>query len=135
MPELIGVLGVTRPVPDIYRARDGIAPGRGEACLKTRLFLLNARNLILMTWRNQSACLDEEPELFFPIGNTGLALVQIEEGKAVCRRCEVIDACLTWAIQSGQTAGVWGGLSEDERTARRRRDARAFRADQATSRL
>jgi len=38
-----------------------------------------------MTWRNQSACLDEEPELFFPIGNTGLALVQIEEGKAVAQ--------------------------------------------------
>jgi len=88
-----------------------------------------------MTWRNQSACLDEEPELFFPIGNTDLALVQIEEGKAVCRRCEVIEACLSWAIQSGQTAGVWGGLSADERTANRRRDARARRADQATHRL
>jgi len=102
---------------------------------KTRLFFLNARSLILMTWRNQSACLDEEPELFFPIGNTCLALVQIEEGKAVCRRCEVVEACLSWAIQSGQTAGVWGGMSEDERTAHRRRDARACRADQATHSL
>lgn len=46
---------------------------------------LDARSLILMTWRNQSACLDEEPELFFPIGNTGLALVQIEDGKAVAQ--------------------------------------------------
>ena len=84
-----------------------------------------------MTWRNLSACLDEEPELFFPIGNTGLALVQIQEGKAVCRRCEVIEACLSWAIQSGQTAGVWGGMSEDERSADGRRDARALCVDQA----
>lgn len=88
-----------------------------------------------MTWRNQSACLDEEPELFFPIGNTGLALVQIEQGKAVCRRCEVIEDCLSWAIQSGQTAGVWGGMSEDERTARRRKAARALRSDQTTRSL
>ena len=42
-----------------------------------------------MDWRNRSACLDEDPELFFPIGNTGPAILQIEEAKQVCRRCEV----------------------------------------------
>jgi len=51
-----------------------------------------------MTWRNRAACLDEDPELFFPIGNTGPALLQIEEAKAVCRRCEVVETCLKWAI-------------------------------------
>ena len=44
-----------------------------------------------MDWRHLSACRDEDPELFFPIGNTGPALVQIEEAKAVCRRCSVVD--------------------------------------------
>jgi WhiB family redox-sensing transcriptional regulator len=82
----------------------------------------------LMTWRNRAACLDEDPELFFPIGNTGPALLQIEEAKAVCRRCEVVETCLKWAIESGQDAGVWGGLSEDERRALKRRNARARRA-------
>ena len=42
-----------------------------------------------MDWRHESACLDEDPELFFPIGNTGPAILQIEEAKQVCRRCEV----------------------------------------------
>jgi len=81
-----------------------------------------------MTWRNQAACLDEDPELFFPIGNTGPALLQIEEAKAVCRRCEVVEACLKLAIESGKDAGVFGGLSEDERRALKRRTARARRA-------
>ena len=34
-----------------------------------------------MDWRHQSACRDEDPELFFPVGNTGPALTQIEEAK------------------------------------------------------
>ncbi|MFV0251711.1 MAG: WhiB family transcriptional regulator [Beutenbergiaceae bacterium] len=81
-----------------------------------------------MDWRHGAACLTEDPELFFPIGNTGPALVQIEEAKAVCRRCDVVDQCLRWAIESGQDSGVWGGMSEDERRALKRRTARARRA-------
>ena len=89
---------------------------------------LDARSMILMTWRDRAACLRVDPELFFPIGNTGPALVQIEEAKAVCRRCEVVESCLSLAMESGQDAGVWGGLSEDERRVIKRRDVRAGRA-------
>jgi len=78
-----------------------------------------------MDWRHRAACRDEDPELFFPIGNTGPALLQIEDAKAVCRRCDVVDQCLQWALESGQDAGVWGGMSEDERRALKRRAARA----------
>jgi WhiB family transcriptional regulator, redox-sensing transcriptional regulator len=79
-------------------------------------------------WRHEAACLDEDPELFFPIGNVGLAVLQIEDAKAVCRRCEVVETCLRWALDTGQDAGVWGGLSEDERRALKRRNARMRRA-------
>ncbi len=78
-----------------------------------------------MDWRHRAACLQEDPELFFPIGNTGPALAQIEQAKVVCHRCDVSDACLAWALESGQDAGVWGGLSEDERRALKRRTARS----------
>jgi WhiB family transcriptional regulator, redox-sensing transcriptional regulator len=74
-----------------------------------------------MDWRHHAACREVDPELFFPIGNTGPALLQIEEAKRVCRRCPVMDACLQWAVTSGQDAGVWGGMSEDERRAYKRR--------------
>jgi WhiB family redox-sensing transcriptional regulator len=79
-------------------------------------------------WRHRAACLTEDPELFFPIGNTGPAVVQIDAAKAVCTSCEVVDTCLKWAMENNQDSGVWGGLSEDERRALKRRTARARRA-------
>src|SRR5690625_7225018 len=88
-----------------------------------------------MDWRSQAACLDEDPELFFPIGNTGPALMQIDEAKAQCQRCPVMETCLKWALETGQGAGVWGGLSEDERRALQRRRARARRAASETDLL
>lgn len=36
-------------------------------------------------WRMHAACRDEDPDLFFPIGGTGPALVRTEDAKAVCR--------------------------------------------------
>ena len=78
-----------------------------------------------MSWRNRAACQDEDPELFFPVGNTGPALLQIQEAKAVCRRCEVVDPCLRLAIDSSKDTGVFGGLSEEERQTLRRRTTRA----------
>lgn len=82
-----------------------------------------------MTWRDRAACLDEEPELFFPDGNTAPALLQSAEAKAVCRRCEVAEACLKWATETGQDTGVWGGKSEGERRrALKRRNAPLRRA-------
>ncbi|MEU0059687.1 WhiB family transcriptional regulator [Streptomyces sp. NPDC006334] len=75
-------------------------------------------------WRHRAVCREEDPELFFPIGNTGPALLQIEEAKAVCHRCPVIEQCLQWALESGTDEGVWGGLSEDDRRAMKRRAVR-----------
>lgn len=77
-----------------------------------------------MDWRNDAACREEDPELFFPVGTSGPALMQIAEAKTVCRRCTVTEACLKWALESGQDAGVWGGMSEDERRALKRRKQR-----------
>jgi WhiB family redox-sensing transcriptional regulator len=75
-------------------------------------------------WRDFAACRQESPNLFFPDGSTGPWLLIIEQAKAVCRRCPVVDRCLQWALETGQEAGVWGGLSEDERRVLRRRTAR-----------
>ena len=39
-----------------------------------------------MDWRDKAACLTADPELFFPVGNTGPAVDQIEKAKTVCGR-------------------------------------------------
>lgn len=78
-------------------------------------------------WHARAACRDADPELFFPTGNTGPALLQIEEAKAYCRGCPVLDACQAHALTTGEKWGLWGGLSAEERDRilgrkRRRRD-------------
>ena len=67
-----------------------------------------------MTWRDRAACLDEDPELFFPIGTGPPAFRQIEKAKVVCFRCEVMETCLSWAMESGKDDGVWGAGSDIE---------------------
>ncbi|HEY6798532.1 MAG TPA: WhiB family transcriptional regulator [Kineosporiaceae bacterium] len=86
-------------------------------------------------WRDRAACLDEDPELFFPIGTTGPALAQVEEAKAVCARCPVLTECRTWALENPRRAeyGVFGGMSDDERRAERRRRRRADASAQTKS--
>jgi WhiB family redox-sensing transcriptional regulator len=75
-------------------------------------------------WRLQAGCRDEDPELFFPIGTMGPALVQTEQALGVCRRCDVAAACLDWAFEHYQDTGIWGGTTEAQRrTVLRRRGA------------
>jgi WhiB family redox-sensing transcriptional regulator len=71
-------------------------------------------------WRSEALCRDTDPELFFPIGTTGAALVQIEHARAVCRQCPVQTDCLDFALSTNQDSGLWGGTSEEERRVLRR---------------
>lgn len=75
-------------------------------------------------WRQRAACTREDPELFFPVGNSGAALRQTERAKAVCRSCPVTQQCLQWALENKQETGVWGATGEEERRAMSRRTAR-----------
>lgn len=71
-------------------------------------------------WRNQAVCREVDPELFFPVGNSAVADMQAENAKRVCGRCPVRSECLSWAVETRQESGVWGGLSEKERGSLRR---------------
>ena len=79
-------------------------------------------------WRDHALCRDTDPDLFFPVGTTGNALVQIEHAKRVCDQCKVTAECLDFALATNQDSGIWGGLSEEERRVIRRRRAAAHRS-------
>lgn len=81
-----------------------------------------------MDWWQSAACVDEDPELFFPVGVAGpAAQAQQALAKEVCHRCPVIHQCLTYALDSGVTHGVWGGTDEEERRVLRQRARRQVR--------
>ena len=66
-------------------------------------------------WRDSAACRDTDPNLFFPAGTTGVAVEEIEAAKALCQTCPVREQCLEFAMVANQEAGIWGGMSEEER--------------------
>jgi WhiB family redox-sensing transcriptional regulator len=71
-------------------------------------------------WRSAAACRSADPDLFFPISNSGPALKQAAKAKAICATCRVRRECLAFALRTGQVHGIWGGTGEDERAAARR---------------
>jgi WhiB family redox-sensing transcriptional regulator len=79
-------------------------------------------------WRELAACRDTDPDLFFPVGTTGLAVDQIAAAKAVCDLCPAKEPCLEFALSTNQDSGVWGGTSEEERRRVRRGRVKERRA-------
>ncbi len=72
-------------------------------------------------WRTRAACLDVDPELFFPAAEVGpVHDAQVAAAKSVCARCPVRAECLAEALDR-IPYGIAGGLTEDERRALRHR--------------
>jgi WhiB family transcriptional regulator, redox-sensing transcriptional regulator len=68
-------------------------------------------------WRQRAACRFIDPELFFPISDSGPSLNQVTRAKAVCAACAVKSECLAFAVRTRQNHGIWGGMTKDERDA------------------
>ncbi|MFD6421063.1 WhiB family transcriptional regulator [Streptomyces sp. NPDC060198] len=75
-------------------------------------------------WRDDAACRDADPRIFFPVYGSGRSTKATAEAKATCATCLVRIACRDFALEIGDDNGVWGGLSiHERRTARARRSA------------
>ena len=61
-------------------------------------------------WADQALCRETDPESFFPEkGGSTRAVI------AICGRCHVTAECLTHALNTHQSRGVWGGLTPKQR--------------------
>jgi WhiB family redox-sensing transcriptional regulator len=78
-------------------------------------------------WREFAACSDRTDDLFFPSNESDISMVRV--AKAVCQSCPVQEECLQYSLATGQTEGIWGGLtSRERRVARRKRVSTIRRA-------
>jgi WhiB family redox-sensing transcriptional regulator len=74
----------------------------------------------------EGICRQVDPDLFFPIGNqagrpSAEQQLRWAQAKAICRRCPVVDDCLTWALDTGDDVAVLGATTPAERRAMRRK--------------
>jgi len=65
----------------------------------------------MQSWRQEAACRETDPKLFFPSNN---ATRQTNAAKAICRGCVCRVQCLEYAIAT-DSVGIWGGTTDDER--------------------
>jgi WhiB family transcriptional regulator, redox-sensing transcriptional regulator len=58
-------------------------------------------------WRDQAACREVVTAEYDPFFSDTAELQA--EAIAICTTCPVRDACLTFAVRTGQQYGIWGG--------------------------
>ena len=79
-------------------------------------------------WRAESACLNTDPDVFFPVAVGTAAGKLVTRALRICDGCPVKQQCLDYAMRSGEKDGIWGGITPEERIrARRARNRRPAR--------
>lgn len=75
-------------------------------------------NTDVWDWQLHGSCRGLDSALFFhPDNERGPSRARREnEAKAICASCPVVDPCRAHALAVREPYGVWGGLSEAERT-------------------
>jgi WhiB family redox-sensing transcriptional regulator len=83
------------------------------------------------SWRYDAKCRGVDTELFFPPRDKDQYADIANKAKAICNGkdgsppCPVKNECLTYAIESDEQHGIWGGLSHRERNAMVRKYTKA----------
>ena len=80
-----------------------------------------------LPWSDGALCATTDPELFF--GDVAHTYVTVDgdrimTAKAICRRCPCLTECRAYAMADPHLVGVWGGMTERERSDERGRLSR-----------
>ncbi len=75
---------------------------------------------LVADWRARAACSGYPNAIFFPVSED-TDQEAVDRARAICAVCPVSQACLEYALESNQRAGIWGGTTERERKSLRRR--------------
>ncbi|OJY39278.1 WhiB family transcriptional regulator [Pseudonocardia sp. 73-21] len=70
-------------------------------------------------WQMRGACRDLDSAVFFhPTRERGPSRrARVRRAKEICETCPVIEECRRYSLATREPYGVWGGLSEAERSA------------------
>ena len=66
-------------------------------------------------WRADAACVGENLEVFFPLGDQATHHALSNQAKEICGRCPVMTTCRAWALRTSPEFGIFGGLTAHER--------------------
>lgn len=60
---------------------------------------------------------EEHPDFFYPedLPNARLRSVVTAYAKRMCKTCPIVKDCFTYAVESRQRYGIWGGTTPNER--------------------
>ncbi|MBC3185978.1 WhiB family transcriptional regulator [Corynebacterium sp. zg-331] len=85
-------------------------------------------------WQRHGACRGTSAEVFYhPDGERGRAhALRERKAKAICRSCPVLESCREHALRTAEPYGIWGGMSESERTALLRRNRSGYSSRSTT---
>lgn len=70
-----------------------------------------------MSWRDKSLCAEIGADFWFPEQGESSRYA-----KETCARCPVQMECLAWALENNEQYGIYGGLSERQRRALRKKE-------------
>lgn len=69
-------------------------------------------------WQAKAACRGPQAAVFYPPGSgerRDEKRARELRAKAICDRCSVVGRCLEFAVDRGESHGIWGGTNESER--------------------
>lgn len=82
-----------------------------------RLFEHRFLTLLRTIYAHGGVPCEKKPAYFFPedIPNAEERAEVTEVAKSICQKCPIIEDCFTYALETNQRHGIWGGTSPSER--------------------